>query len=245
MDENSFRRVAATLTIGSFTIAALMGIAALLGGGDFGEGEARVLLTTLVVGCASICMLCYLATAGTPWAAAGVAGAVVLVLPTATSLIMIWSDWDGDPEGLLKAFGVGLVGAVTLAQVCLLLTTAGPRGSLRLLLGATVVLACLVAAIVSGLILGEVEADGVWRLLGVAAILDVLGTLVTIALAKFAGRSASETRGTKQNGQVRLTISEAHSNAVVELSRETGRAPAAVVAEAMGRYLDATNANRH
>src|SRR4051795_12384942 len=119
-----FRRVAATLTIGSFSVAALMGIVALLGGGSFGEGEARVLLTTLIVGCASICVLCYLATAGTRWAAVGVAGAAVLVLPVVTSLSLVWLDWDlfdSDSEGTLKAFGVGVVGAVTLAQVCLLL----------------------------------------------------------------------------------------------------------------------------
>jgi hypothetical protein len=36
-ETSSFRRVAATLTIGSFSVAALMGILALLGGGSFGD----------------------------------------------------------------------------------------------------------------------------------------------------------------------------------------------------------------
>ena len=58
METSAFRRIAATLTIGSFSIAALMGIVALLGGGDFGEGEGKIVLTTLIVGSASICMLC-------------------------------------------------------------------------------------------------------------------------------------------------------------------------------------------
>jgi len=58
MSENThgtsrFRRVVTTLTIGSFSVAALMGIVALLGGGDFGENEARVLLTTLTVSLAA------------------------------------------------------------------------------------------------------------------------------------------------------------------------------------------------
>jgi hypothetical protein len=242
---SSFRRTAATLTIGSFSLAALMGIVALLGGGDFGTGEARVLLTTLIVGCASVCMLCYLATTGTRWGVIGVGGSVVLVVPVLTSMILVWSDWDTDMDGVWKAYGVGVVAAATLAQICMLLALAGDRPALGFVLWSTVGLAAFLAVLVSGAILGEVDMDDFWRLIGVIAILDVLGTLVTIALAKFAGRSASETRGTKQNGQVRLTISEAHSNAVVELSRETGRAPAAVVAEAMGRYLDATNANRH
>ena len=234
-ETTTFRSVAATLTIGSFSIAALMGIVALLGGGTFGEGEARVLLTTLIVGCASICALCYLSTAGTRWVAAGITGAVVLVLPTVSALIMTWSDWNGDEEGLLKAFGIGVVGAVTLAQVCLLLALAGSREALRLLLGATVVLALTVAAIVSGLILGEVDADGVWRLLGVLAILDVLGTLVTVALAKFGGRDEPA----PYDGRSRITLSADRARAIGDLAAQTGRSRDDLVAEAVDRYLAA------
>ena len=58
------RRWIVRLTIGSFSVAALMGIVALLGGGEFGETEGRILLTTLLVGVVSIAVLCYLATAG-------------------------------------------------------------------------------------------------------------------------------------------------------------------------------------
>ncbi|HET6165597.1 MAG TPA: hypothetical protein VFE07_02105 [Marmoricola sp.] len=236
MNETStFRRVAATLTIGSFSIAALMGIVALLGGGVFGEGEARVLLTTLIVGCASICVLCYLSTSGTPWVAAGVTGAGVLVLPTVSALILVWSDWSGDEEGLLKAFGVGVVGAVSLAQICLLLALAGAREALRLLLAATVVLACIVAVVVSGLILGEVDADGVWRLLGVTAILDVLGTLVTVALAKFGGRNEPA----RYDGRSRVTLSADRARAIGDLAARTGRSREDIVAEAVDRYLAA------
>ncbi len=237
MNETSaFRRVAATLTIGSFSVAALMGIVALLGGGDFGEGEARVLLTTLIVGCASICVLCYLATADTPWAPAGVLGAIVLLLPTVSALILVWSDWSGDEEGLLKAFGVGVVGAVTLAQVCLLLASAGSRASLRLLLVATVVLAGIVAVIVSGLILGSFGADDVWRVLGVAAILDVLGTIVTIALAKFGRRDEPAS----YDGRTRVTLSADQARAIDDLAARTGRSRDDLVAEAVDRYLAAS-----
>jgi hypothetical protein len=236
-DTSAFRRVAATLTIGSFSVAALMGIVALLAGGSFGEGEGRVLLTTLVVGCASICALCYLATAGTPWAPAGILGALVLVVPTGTALLLVWSDWSGDDEGLLKAFGVGVVGALTIAQVCLLLALAGAREGLRLLLGATVVLALVVAVIVSGLILGGIDADGVWRLLGVTAILDVLGTLVTIALAKFGGREERHAPG--YDGRTRVTLSPERARAVGDLAARTGRSRDDLVAEAIDRYLAA------
>lgn len=236
IETTTFRRVAATLTIGSFSVAALMGIAALLGGGDFGEGEAKVLLTTLIVGSASINLLCYLATAGTRYAAVGVGGAVVVVLPVATALHLVWQDWDHVPEGELKTFGIGVVAAVTLAQVCLLLALAGERESLRIVLGATVVLAVVVAVIVAGLILGEVEADGVWRVLGVAAILDVLGTLVTIALSKF-GRQPEA--GPAIPGRLQVTLSAEQSAALATRASQTGTAPAQLVAEAVEGYLRA------
>lgn len=238
---SAFRRLAATATIGSFSIAALMGIVALLGGGDFGESEGRVLLTTLVVGCASVCMLCYLATAGTRWATVGMGGAVVLIVPVVSSLLLIWSDWDGDSEGLWKLYGVGVVGAATLAQVCLLLALAGVRHRLAPVLWATVGLAVLVALLISGMILGEIEADEIWRLLGVAAILDVLGTLITTALAKFGGRDdrdgrrASGTPAELEAGRLTLTVSQAA--AIDALAHATGRPPGELVAEAVDRYL--------
>jgi hypothetical protein len=241
MDETSnVRRVAATLTIGSFSVAALMGIIALLAGGTFGEGEGRVLLTTLIVGCASICVLCYLATAGTRWAAVGVTGALVLVVPVATSLVLVWVDWDffdNDMDGTMKAFGVGVLAAATLAQVCLLLALAGSRQSLAFVLWPTVGLAAVLAILVSGTILGEVDADALWRLIGVVAILDVLGTLVTIALAKFGGRDDANPAVTAANDGVRVTLSAAHAVRIEELSRATGRSPSDLVAEAVDRYL--------
>lgn len=241
MNETSrFRRVAATLTIGSFSLAALMGIAALLGGGNFGEGEARVLLTTVIVGCTSICVLCYLATAGTRWSAVGALGGFVVLLPAVTSLWLVWSDWNGDDDGLLRGFGVGVVLALTLAQICLLLAAAGDRESRWLLLGATVVLAIVVAAIVSGLVLSAIDADGVWRLLGVVAILDVLGTLVTIALAKFSGRQEPAAAG--YDGRTRISLAAHQAQAIGDLAARTGRSRDDLVAEAIDRYL-ATSAH--
>jgi hypothetical protein len=81
--------------------------------------------------------------------------------------------------------GPGVVAAATLAQICMLLALAGDRPALGLVLWPTVGLAAVLAVLVSGTILGEVDAGDFWRLIGVIAILDVLGTLVTIALAKF------------------------------------------------------------
>lgn len=227
-----FRRVVATLTIGSFSVAALMGIVALLGGGDFGENEARVLLTTLIVGSASICVLCYLATSGTRWALVGFAGVVVLVLPVVTALLLVWSDWNGDGESTLKAFGAGVVLALTLAQLSLLLALAGD-GRLGAILWPTIAVAAAVAAMVSAMILGAVDGDDVWRILGVLAILDVLGTLVTIALAKFADRGAARTR----DHRLRVVLSTDQTVALTRLSAASGRSPEDLVGDAVDRML--------
>lgn len=240
-DTTAFRRVAATLTIGSFSIAALMGIAALLGGGEFGESEGRVLLTTLIVGCASICVLCYLATAGTRWAPVGGLGGVVLLLPTVTALILVWSDWESHGDGLWKSYGVGVVGAVTLAQICLLLALAAARRALAVVLWSTVALASLLALLVTGLILGEIEGDSTWRLFGVVAILDVLGTLVTIALAKFTDvgdqGSARPAERVLDTTTVRLALDQAETLGLLAI--RTGRSTDALVADAVAQYLRA------
>lgn len=226
-----FRRLAATLTIGSFSIAALMGIAALLGPGDFGEGEGRVVLTTVIVGCASMCSLCYLATSGTRWAPLGLLSGVALALPVVTGLTLVWSDWSLDADGTLRAFGVGVVLSLTLAQLCLLLSLAGD-GRLGAVLWPTVLVAAVVALLVSGMVLGQDATDGLWRLVGVLAILDVLGTLVTIAWAKFADRSAPGS-----GVRLRVTLSEHQTVALRRLAAGTGHSPDRLVAEAVDRML--------
>jgi len=241
----TLRRTALFLTIGSFSIAALMGVIALLAGGDFGEGEAKVLLTTLVVGCASICVLCYLATGGTPYRVVGVIGGFVVVVPVTTALMLVWRDWDlfDEPsEWIWKSFGVGTVVAATLAQMSLLLGVAWARKNLAWLLWPTLGLAAAMALLLSSLILGEAEAEELWRLLGVLAILDVLGTVVTAALAKFGGRAeGSESRAIAAPPRPATGLSvglpDELAAALEQRFRETGRSPAHLVAEAVERYL--------
>jgi hypothetical protein len=203
MNETShFRRLAALLTVGSFAVAALIGIAALLGATPFGDTEWRVLATTAVVGCASVCALCFLTTAGGRWASVGALGGMELLLPVTSALLLVWSDGDRGEE-VWKAYGVGVVLAVTLAQVCLLLALAGSRRPLAGVLWPTVGLAAVVAVWVSGLIVGSDPGDGQARLLGVVAILDVLGTLTTIALAAF-GSGAERLKQLRGPAHVRL-----------------------------------------
>jgi hypothetical protein len=227
---NPVRRVVVWLTIGSFSIAALMGIIALLGGGPFGEREGQVLLTTLVVGCTSVAMLCYLATAGSRFQVVGAVGGVAVLLPASLALLLIWNSDAWDTEVALKTFGIGLTVALTLAQLSLLLGVAGDRRRLQLVLWPTVALAVGLAGLITTLILTEPQGDGVFRILGIIAILDVLGTLTTLALAVFGNRRPDEP-GAAVRVPARL---EAALGAAV---RESGRSRDDVVTEALEEWL--------
>ena len=231
------RRWIVRITIGSFSVAALMGIAALLGGGDFGETEGQVLMTTLLVGVVSIAVLCYLATAGRGSQPVGIAGGVTVLVPLVTGLVLIWIDFgNGTDETVVKSFGVGAIVAATLAQASLLLTL-GDKANLRarrLLLG-TIVLAALLAVMTSILVLGyNPPGDGFYRALGVIAILDVLGTVVGAALMKF-GSSGS---GARVGDAAGVILPGDVAAALAEHAARTGRSRDEVAADALREYLE-------
>ncbi len=230
---SSIRRGIVAVTIGSFSIAALLGVIALLGGGALGETEGRVLLTTLVVGCASVGVLCYLATGDTPFQLVGVLGGLVVLVPLTTALWMVWSNFDGASQGLWKTFGVGLVLALTLAQASLLLALVWRASSLRWLLLATLGCAALLAAIVISIIVSEGgDNDTVFRVVGILAILDVLGTVICIALGFFGRRSQPPVeQGTP------VLLPPALSARLAARAAETGRSTNDLLIEATERYL--------
>lgn len=181
-----FRRIVLAVVIGSFSLAALMGIAVLLTGGAFGEAQGRVLLTTVVVGVESVAVLCYLAVAGRPTAFVGALGGLVSLVPFGLAL---WLTWGGDaPEELERIFGISVTIAASIAQACLLLVIAD-RPRLRPWVAATLVTVTIVAGMIIAVIIDGSGFDGgFWRIFGVIAILDVLGTLVLGALGAFGRR---------------------------------------------------------
>jgi hypothetical protein len=223
------RRAVLAVTISSFSIAALMGIAALLGAGDFGETSVRVLLTTVLVGCASVVTLCCLTVVGGRFQPVGLLGFAATFGTASLGLLMIWGHSESLIENLAQTFGVAITVSLTFAQICLLLGLAGARRSLAGLMWATVALALVIAAMVSSMITGHEPSDDFLRGLGVVGILDVLGTLVTIALAVFGrgGRSQALT----------ITLSPAAAARLQAESATTGRPVQHLVDEALGRYF--------
>ncbi|HUF97017.1 MAG TPA: hypothetical protein VMM60_02735, partial [Ilumatobacter sp.] len=109
---NGLKRPVAATCIGAFAVAALLGIVALLGGGDFGETEVDILLTTVIVGITCIAVLCALTTTGTKWETIGLFGSLSAFVGAALALAATWGDFSGD--AIYRALGV----ACTLAGAC-------------------------------------------------------------------------------------------------------------------------------
>ncbi len=187
------RRIAVVFIIVSLSITALVGIVTLLTA-SFGEVQAKVLVTTLLMAGFSITALCHLAVVGRALQIVGYLGIAASALAFFTGVYLIWSSWDNwseSRETILKTFAVLGVLAVSFAHANLLLLLAGRRNPfIRTSLFITVGLIGLLAALIivpivtNGEIPGENELY--WRFLGVVAILDVLGTIVLPVVNRFA-----------------------------------------------------------
>ena len=176
----------------SFSLAAVVGIIALLSG-DFGETQGRIILMTLLLGATSITALCHLAIADRAMRIVGFVGLAASSVTLITGLVLIWRDWDAPGfDQWFKAFATAGILAVSFAHANLLLLLAGRRRPvLRYGLMITLVMIASVAIMVILPILSEGDIPGVgneewyWRLFGVVGILDVLGTVVVPVLAIF------------------------------------------------------------
>ena len=221
------RRIVSTLVIGSFSLAALIGIVTLLRGGDFGDTEIHVLLTTVIVGVESVAVLCYLAVSGHRLAVVGLVGAAASFLASALAL---WMTWGGnDSSGASDTFGVALTIAASLAQVSLLLSLAGRDRAGAALVGTLLAIAVLAGMIVLPIVDDTGLGDGYWRAFGVVAILDVLGTVVLIAVGVFRKRP-SETAADH-------VLTSAVEQRLLDAARERGTSPSQLVSDALDAFL--------
>ena len=176
----------------SFSLAALVGIIALLSG-DFGETQGRIILTTLVMGATSITALCHLAIADRAMRVVGFVGLAASGLALVTGLVLIWRDWNSPGFDVwFKVFATAGVLAVSFAHANLILLLAGRR---RRVIRIGVIVTLVMIAAVATMIILPIVSDGQipsyeneeWysRLFGVVGILDALGTVVVPVLAIF------------------------------------------------------------
>jgi hypothetical protein len=187
------RRVAIWTVIISLVITALIGIYTIVGG-EFGETQSKVMLTTLAVAGFSILALCHLAVFGRDvkvfgWVGIGTSGVALGLAAT-----LIWWDWWDSSDymseprdlylNLTKSFAVSALVAVSLAHANLMLLL--QNSSLRWIRTALSV-ALVFITIVPALVIPVLLTDGTfppmsfqdvyWRFFGVILILDALATI--------------------------------------------------------------------
>lgn len=193
------RRTAIIAIVLSLVVAAVLGIVALLSG-DFGELQAKVLLSTLTVAAFGTTALCHLAVVARAVRLVGFAGIAASVVAAVSAFVLIWGNW-GDSvswewqEAWLKALYIAGILALSLAQANLLLLLAGrPQRLVRVALGLTLAAIAIVALMIllpvlsDGAIPGEND-EWYWRTFGVVSILDALGTIALPILALVLRRS--------------------------------------------------------
>lgn len=177
------RRAAIVVVILSLLLAGALGIVALLSG-QFGETQGRILLTTLAVAAFGLTALCHLAIASQRFRIVGYIGIAASVAALVPALVLIWSwfDLSETTDEWFRALGVLTILAVTLAQTNLLLRFASAtRAVVRVGLIITLAAAAIVAVMLWLPILTDGDIPGsntdYWRLFGVIAIIDVIGTI--------------------------------------------------------------------
>lgn len=176
--------------VASLLVASLCGIVALLGGG-FGDLQARIVATTLIVAAFGTSALCHLAVVTRAVRALGFAGLAASVVAAGAALWLVWGGdglFEGDGDGsLLKTLLVATIVAISLAHANLLLLLAERR---RTVIRAGLGLTLAAIAVVATMLALPVITDGAvgdrewyWRWFGVAGIVDALGTIALPVLA--------------------------------------------------------------
>jgi len=186
MEQNfNFKKIFLITMIISLSISALIGVFVFLFG-NFGETEFRLLMTTLTIGGYSLTGLCcsvlYEKRKFAPLALFGI---VISVIGFIYTILLIWEFIDFWDEDSWKALIIFLVLAFSTAHSCLLLLIKSNKSLVNIALSATLIFISIVALMLIIMVLNEFDlGEFSFRLLGVFAILDVLGTIITPILNK-------------------------------------------------------------
>jgi len=187
MEQNfNFKKTFLITMIISLSISALIGIFVFLLG-DFGEIEFRLLMTTLTIGGYSLTGLCcsglYEKRKFAPLALSGMAISIIGFL---FSVLVIWEAIDINNNFVWKTSIIFAILAASIAHSCLLLFIKSDKSLVNGSLSATIMFISIVGLMLIMLVLNNFDdvGESYFRLLGVFAILDVLGTIVTPILNK-------------------------------------------------------------
>ncbi len=167
--------------VGFLAVTALLAIGSVLSG-NFGEFEIKVLATTSVIAVASICSLCCSAySARSTTLLPGLGGILLAGLAAALLILSIWSETHA--ENYWKTTAVLSVLAIACAHALALLSVRLRPAHLwiRIATGVTIL---ILAIVISGMIVGEVDDKGTAKLVAILAILAALETLVIPILGR-------------------------------------------------------------
>lgn len=162
------------LLIGSVLLSAFFGIAAILSG-RFGWVEFRILLTTVTMSMASLCGLACGAYLGTTGRTLPLLGMALSSLAAAMIISGMW--FVVDSIAFWKLAAASSVFAVACAHLSLLSMARLAQWFQWSLIAAYVIIFG-VAALISGIILFEIQESAMFQLLAVAAIFDAAVTLI-------------------------------------------------------------------
>src|SRR3989338_1505379 len=186
MEQNfNFKKIFLITMIISLSISALIGVFVFLFG-NFGETEFRLLMTTLtIVGYSLTGLCCSVLYEKRKFAPLALFGIVISVIGFIYTILLIWEFIDFWDEDSWKALIIFLVLAFSTAHSCLLLLIKSNKSLVNIALSATLIFISIVALMLIIMVLNEFDlGEFSFRLLGVFAILDVLGTIITPILNK-------------------------------------------------------------
>lgn len=162
----------------ALVVSAIIGIVIFLVG-DFGETEIKLLFTTLAIGGFSLTGLSS-STIHThrEFKLFAVTGMLVSVIGFLMTIIAIWEIVD--PDDMWQTVLVFVILALSIAHVSLLFQIRPKSKNIKYTLIGTIVFISIVALMLIKSTINKFEENEFYfRLLGVFAILDVLGTIAT------------------------------------------------------------------
>lgn len=192
LTKKSLKRYFIIALITSLLASGLMGILVLLIG-SFGEIEFRVLLSTFTIGVFSVTSLAGLRNFESEYEEYrrfAILSIIFSIAAMILTLSLIWVNADYFPW---KPALVSIVLAVSTSHVSLLLPA---RNKTQLLNTVTTITFAAIAFVAAFIILIIVAEDAdlnefTYRILGVFAILDVIGTVMTPVLARLVPKNAN------------------------------------------------------
>lgn len=169
------KRIALWFLIVSVGLSAVLGIVAIISG-NFGDFEARIILTTITISAASVCAL----AAGALWESRGARTLprIAVALAVFAALLIIIGIWARIREEEFWKFNatVGVL-AIASAQACLISLAQLASRFAWIQVVALIAIVALAAQIIF-IIYGDVRGEGIYKTLGATAILVAALTIM-------------------------------------------------------------------